>query len=178
MPLCYSNFKSFRNKSSRIFLFEQLLFSKVNKLTCKGQVGLGLDGKGWWRANTGCNQLSDAIGHSHATSIKIEGCPCKLWQPYCIILCYNLGPNCTHEVLKWKTLVSIITNILLNWATSLWMFKKKPKQQNWCWNILYSKILYRHKKSAYCLRELRSTFFLSEFYMGTSPLQLCWYKTP
>ena len=82
MPLCYSNFKSFRNKSSRIFLFEQLLFSKVNKLTCKGQVGLGLDGKGWWRANTGCNQLSDAIGNSHGTSIKIEGCPCKLWQPY------------------------------------------------------------------------------------------------
>ena len=83
MPLCYSNFKSFRNKSSRIFLFEQLLFSKVNKLTCKGQVGLGLDGKGWWRANTGCNQLSDAIGNSNATSIKIEGCPCKLWNPYC-----------------------------------------------------------------------------------------------
>ena len=81
MPLCYSNFKSFRNKSSRIFLFEQLLFSKVDKLTCKGQVGLGLTGKGQWRANTGCNQLSDAIGNSHATSIKIEGCPCKLWQP-------------------------------------------------------------------------------------------------
>ena len=82
MPLCYSNFKSFRNKSSRIFLFEQLLFSKVNKLTCKGQVGLGLDGKGWWRANTGCNQLSDVIGSSHGTSIKIWGCTCKLCQPY------------------------------------------------------------------------------------------------
>ena len=82
MPLCYSNFKSFRNKSSRIFWFEQLLFSKVDKLTCKGQVGLGLAGKGQWRANTGCNQLSNAIGNSHATSIKIEGCPCKLWQPY------------------------------------------------------------------------------------------------
>ena len=37
MPLCYSNFKSFRNKISRIFLFEQLLFNKVGKLTCKGQ---------------------------------------------------------------------------------------------------------------------------------------------
>ena len=85
MPLCYSNFKSFRNKSSRIFWFEQLLFSKVDKLTCKGQVGLGLTGKGPWRANTGCNQLSDAIGNSPATSIKIEGCPCKLWQPYCTL---------------------------------------------------------------------------------------------
>ena len=82
MPLCYSNFKSFRNKSSRIFWFEQLLFSKVDKLICKGQVGLGLTGKGRWRDNTGCNQLSDAIGNSHANSIKIEGCPCKLWQPY------------------------------------------------------------------------------------------------
>ena len=69
-------------KVQGFFGFEQLLFNKVNKLTCKGQVGLGLDGKGWWRANTGSNQLSDAIGHSHATSIKIEGCPCKLWQPY------------------------------------------------------------------------------------------------
>ena len=82
MPLCYSNFKSFRNKSSRIFLFEQLLFSKVNKLTCKGQVGLGLDGKGWWRANTGCNQLSDVRGSSHGTSIEIWGSTCKLCQPY------------------------------------------------------------------------------------------------
>ena len=82
MPLCYSDFKSFRNKSSRIFWFEQLLFSKVNKLTCKGQVGLGLDGKGWWRANTGCNQLSDVIGSSHGTSIKIWGSTCKLCQLY------------------------------------------------------------------------------------------------
>ena len=94
MPLCYSNFKSFRNKSSRIFWFEQLLFSKVNKLTCKGQVGLGLTGKGRWRANTGCNQLSDAIGSSHATSIKIGGCPCKLCQPYCsaLIVYYCCSP--------------------------------------------------------------------------------------
>ena len=29
----------------------------------------------------GCNQLSDVIGSSHATSIKIGGCPCKLYQP-------------------------------------------------------------------------------------------------
>ena len=45
-------------------------------LTCKGQVGLGLDGKGWWRAN-GLDLHSDVIGSSHATSIKIGGCPCK-----------------------------------------------------------------------------------------------------
>ena len=86
MPLCYSNFKSFRNKSSRIFWFEQLLFSKVDKLTCKGQVGLGLAGKGRWRANTGWSQLSDVIGSSHATSIKIWGCPCKLCQPYAVVV--------------------------------------------------------------------------------------------
>ena len=68
-----------------IFWFEQLLFSKVDKLTCKGQVGLGLAGKGRWRANTGWSQLIDVIGSSHATSIKIWDCPCKLCQPYCYL---------------------------------------------------------------------------------------------
>ena len=137
MPLCYSNFKSFRNKSSRIFLFEQLLFSKVNKLTCKGQVGLGLDGKGWWRANTGCNQLSDAIGHSHATSIKIEGCPCKLWQPYCTEIIsdtigqtYIFGHSLSFFYQQFNYLDSFgklwdfwqFSNILLHWVLFLDLF--------------------------------------------------------
>ena len=30
----------------------------------------------------GWNQLSDVTGSSHATSIKICGCSCTLWQPY------------------------------------------------------------------------------------------------
>ena len=113
MSLCYSNFKSFRNKSSRIFWFEQLLFSKVDKLTCKGQVGLGLAGKGRWRANTGWNQLCGVIGNSHATSIKIWACPSKTWQPYC-----------TQMQMIWVYL-SVYVSIIYTYLSYIYLTIKK-----------------------------------------------------
>ena len=79
--LLWNQLNCFRNEISRIFWLEQFFLIKVHKLTCKGQVGLGLDGKGRWRANTGCNLHSDVMGRSNATSIKIWGCPCKSWPP-------------------------------------------------------------------------------------------------
>ena len=130
MPLCYSNFKSFRNKSSRIFWFEQLLFSKVDKLTCKGQVGLGLAGKGRWRANTGWNQLSDVIGSSHATSIKIWGCPCKLCQPYYLSK-YELWNNFLPLPLTEKTCYPSVINVTVPNKMPLSNYYWAPPIENW-----------------------------------------------
>ena len=59
MPPRFVNFISFSYKISRIFWFEQLLFTKVGKLTCKGQGGLELTSKGRWRANLGWVLISD-----------------------------------------------------------------------------------------------------------------------
>ena len=131
MPLCYSHFKSFSNKIWRIFLFEQLLFTKVVKLTYQGQDGLGLSGEGRQGANVGWVIISDVKGSPHTTCTR----------PNRIMLTLSHSPDCvihqgsislvsqTMSQFFWQYQKLLIMTV----SKTLWHICDTIRLDNWSW---------------------------------------------
>ena len=122
MPLYFSNFKSFSNKISRIFRFEQLFcMAFTNYLYWKANIGLGLSWGGRCRVDMGGFQLSDATGSSHSLSSEFLGCPSKSCPPYCACK--------AKELIRWAWYYEFKKVF----PSNSWVFlclKEKPAQSN------------------------------------------------
>ena len=125
MPLYYSHFKSFSNKISRIFIFKQLLFTKLVKLTCKGQEGLGLSGEGRQGANMGW------VSSVMSKEAPIPPAPgCEAAQPN------HVNPKCDRTWTLNSTLDTWCLVLGVHWLQKIFWLAGLANIEESTWSIL------------------------------------------